>query len=493
MTRYHINTNTGSPNICRAKTPESCLYYDKEAQAEAPHFDSKQEARAFVEKILSQSIGTTTTVTKKSVDAVSLPPSRKVVKMKTLISLVENGNIEVNVDNLKDIGSVFKSELIDRLGFDPDSLSPKNHDDSKAFEKVGQETRKLLAEIKETGDASAVSITGKYADRLRDAISILPNSVHFGQGLHVSLERKSTKSRSGSFSNGVSSKVADRSVVSAKDLPDDVKVGDFVATSNSYIDSIEEEGSGGTILLVTGERNCSSREDYAVFEKSADRGDQSIIAAMNYIRWANLVDDKGHLSVKPEEIDAKYPGFSEKFYSTKAYDTEAYYISDLGSPKQKGSSWTKVKTDGSGVKISNRYGRSVVVDKPLYRASKTVVDRSINEIRFHEVPWDRDSEKSVLIHEYCHSLQAFGKAPTERSMFNRIAVKGESRYNPSYSERTYDNFPTEYMGASRGDELLPVATEAWLYPEKNQGLYGTGRKESSNDVRDWVAGFWLTR
>ena len=493
MTRYHINTNTGSPNICRAKTPESCLYYDKEAQVEAPHFESKPEARAFIEKSLSQSIGTTTTVTKKNIGDAVLPPSEKVVKIKNLISLVESGNIEVNVDNLKDIGSVFKGELIDRLGFDPDNLSHKNYDDNKAFERVGQETRKLLAEIKETGDASAVNISGKYTDKLRDAISILPNSVHFGQRLHVSLERKSTRSRSGSFSNGVSFKATDSSVVRAKDLPDDVQVGDFVATGNSYIDSLEEEGSGGQILLVTGERNCSSKDDYGAFEKSLDPNDQGMVAAIRYVRWANLVDSKGVLSVDPEEIDSKHPGFSEKFYSTKVYDTESYYISDIGSPKQKGRAWTKVKTSGSGVKISNRYGESFVVDKPLYKASKTVVDRDINEIKFHETPWDRDSERSVLIHEYCHSLQTFGKAPTERSMFNRIAAKGESRYNSAYGERTYDNFPTEYMGASRGNELLPVATEGWLYPERNQGLYGSDRKESANEVRDWVAGFWLTR
>lgn len=48
--KYHINPKTGNPNICRAKTAEACLYYDKDKGVVAPHFDDRQEARRFYEE-----------------------------------------------------------------------------------------------------------------------------------------------------------------------------------------------------------------------------------------------------------------------------------------------------------------------------------------------------------------------------------------------------------------------------------------------------------
>lgn len=49
MARYHINPETQRPNLCSAKIPTSCLYY-VEGEPLPPHFNTKEEARAFVEK-----------------------------------------------------------------------------------------------------------------------------------------------------------------------------------------------------------------------------------------------------------------------------------------------------------------------------------------------------------------------------------------------------------------------------------------------------------
>ena len=51
--KYHINPETGNPNICRAKTPERCIYSTDDTVAE--HFDSKDEARAAYEKQMNES------------------------------------------------------------------------------------------------------------------------------------------------------------------------------------------------------------------------------------------------------------------------------------------------------------------------------------------------------------------------------------------------------------------------------------------------------
>lgn len=65
MTLYHVNPETGRPNICRAKTPEGCLYYNAETGVEAPHFNSKEEARAYVEGEMNKELGETKSLSKK--------------------------------------------------------------------------------------------------------------------------------------------------------------------------------------------------------------------------------------------------------------------------------------------------------------------------------------------------------------------------------------------------------------------------------------------
>lgn len=67
--KYHINPETMRPNICRAKKPESCPYFDAETQTPAPHFDSKPEARVYVEEMMKKEIGETVALKKSSGDS----------------------------------------------------------------------------------------------------------------------------------------------------------------------------------------------------------------------------------------------------------------------------------------------------------------------------------------------------------------------------------------------------------------------------------------
>lgn len=63
-TRYHINPETMRPNICRAEEPESCPYFNEETGTPAPHFNSKPEAREYVERVMEKEHGETTTIFK---------------------------------------------------------------------------------------------------------------------------------------------------------------------------------------------------------------------------------------------------------------------------------------------------------------------------------------------------------------------------------------------------------------------------------------------
>ena len=49
--RYHINPDTGRPNICRAQTPERCEYAKGEDIPE--HYDTKEGAREAYAKSMS--------------------------------------------------------------------------------------------------------------------------------------------------------------------------------------------------------------------------------------------------------------------------------------------------------------------------------------------------------------------------------------------------------------------------------------------------------
>lgn len=65
-TRYHVNPETGRPNLCRAKTPETCLYYDAKTSTEAPHFNTKEKARAYVEQEMEKEYEIAKTLNKKT-------------------------------------------------------------------------------------------------------------------------------------------------------------------------------------------------------------------------------------------------------------------------------------------------------------------------------------------------------------------------------------------------------------------------------------------
>lgn len=82
--KYHINPETGRPNQCEAKTPETCLYYNVEEGVEAPHFRTKTEARAHVEKTMAEIYGGNAkkTISKSSQNKNTTQPLQKTSKIK---------------------------------------------------------------------------------------------------------------------------------------------------------------------------------------------------------------------------------------------------------------------------------------------------------------------------------------------------------------------------------------------------------------------------
>lgn len=66
MVRYCINPETGRPNLCTAKTPKKCDYYNGDTNTEAPHFANKTEARSYVEQEMTKEYGDLGSLTKSN-------------------------------------------------------------------------------------------------------------------------------------------------------------------------------------------------------------------------------------------------------------------------------------------------------------------------------------------------------------------------------------------------------------------------------------------
>jgi len=94
MTKYHINPETERVNICRAE--KKCQFADDQGN-EPPHFNTKQEARAYNENNLKKELGTFSTISKTK-------NSKKKIN-----TLTENENIELTNKMVNEFNKMYKS------------------------------------------------------------------------------------------------------------------------------------------------------------------------------------------------------------------------------------------------------------------------------------------------------------------------------------------------------------------------------------------------
>lgn len=112
MIKYHIDPETGIPNICNAKSPESCLYFNNKTGEEAPHFLTKEDARSYVEELMNKRFPKTNTLSKNS------KPSKTTLKENQLtnystIELDEDKQYNNKTINfIKDIDNLISKEKI---------------------------------------------------------------------------------------------------------------------------------------------------------------------------------------------------------------------------------------------------------------------------------------------------------------------------------------------------------------------------------------------
>ena len=105
MTRYHVNPETGRPNICRAKIR---CDFAVDGQ-EPPHFESKADAKAYGESLLKEEHGATATLSKKKTDKGSAVDSKKDN------SAIERETIETKARTLR-VGDIITGEKFTNSG-----------------------------------------------------------------------------------------------------------------------------------------------------------------------------------------------------------------------------------------------------------------------------------------------------------------------------------------------------------------------------------------
>lgn len=177
------------------------------------------------------------------------------------------------------------------------------------------------------------------------------------------------------------------------------------------------------------------------------------------------------------------------------------YMKDSESEKQK-QFWIGAKPSSSSdfklKKISDTAdvyvnGQLLKLDKPTYEIQSKSSELG-SQIKTFGAS-STDGAKSVILHEYCHALQArnIGQVNvSEESMFNKLSEGKKDFYSIEFGGKVVEGFPDNYMGLANGRELLTVSTEAIMYPHlyDRQLLYGKDRGPMADKVRQWATGLW---
>lgn len=151
-----------------------------------------------------------------------------------------------------------------------------------------------------------------------------------------------------------------------------------------------------------------------------------------------------------------------------------------------------------GKKISNKAeifanGKMTALDKPVYEYQYETTHRG-SVISAKKINFESD-QSSVLLHEYVHLVQQNDYTNAEEEMFNELRETDAPKYNSGLGDDCYEGFPDEYMGLYNGREVLTRASEGLYYPaaHSSQFLYGKHRGKNADKVRQWVAGYWLSK
>lgn len=297
---------------------------------------------------------------------------------------------------------------------------------------IEQETHKLMSEVMNIGGSLKNDVYGSMGSKLDKAVSVLPNSVKDSL--------KNTK-------------------ILAKSIRKDAADRDGMHQGNARFEA--------TVV--------SQGVELSDFKKS-------------------LVENVPDGGVYTDSFISERE-FNDKYFGTRAYvkneGSDKYDVVWIGKPLNNKSTGKKL-SDTVDVYIGGT-SRKTTIQQPMYEVKDSYTLRG-SVISAKKINFESD-QSGVLLHEYVHLVQQNDYTNAEEEMFNELRETDAPKYDSGLGESCYEGFPDEYMGLYNGREVLTRASEGLYYPSSHssQFLYGKNRGKNADKVRQWVAGYWLSK
>lgn len=354
------------------------------------------------------------------------------------ISFKKNSAFKKKIDEALEQNKNVSSESLINIGkvFDNELQNRLDFDiygelSNEDFRTIENETHKLMGEIMDIGGSLKNDLYGTMSDKLNKAVSVLPNSVKDSL--------KNTK-------------------ILAKSIRKDAGDRDGQHAGNARFSAVE--------------KSEGKKVSEYVLNMTKDLPDGTLY--MDDVVWIRDLEDN--------------------YWGSKAFiKREGTDIHDeiwIGKPI-KGSKNVGKKISGKAKVFIN--GKMMEIDQPVYEYQYETAYRG-SVISAKKSSFESD-QNSVLLHEYVHLVQMNDYTSSEPEMFNKLRETDAPKYNSSLGDACYDGFPDEYMGLYNGRELLTRASEGLYYPSahSSQFLYGKNRGKNADQVRQWIAGYWLNK
>lgn len=183
-TIFHVNPATNRPNICRAgKKP--CPFQ---------HFDSKEQAKAYIEENLGAQSNILTSSSSSKVD--------NATKLQSTIKEILQENKNPTLETLSTIGNLVNNEIMSKLSFNPHEIEKENlsTEQLKEIEHVHNE---VMGSLVSCSQDTGVQTMGARSKDLNDVIKVLPDGAKkFAQESPIEAKTINAKSSlGGSYKN----------------------------------------------------------------------------------------------------------------------------------------------------------------------------------------------------------------------------------------------------------------------------------------------------
>lgn len=472
MARYHINPETGRPNICRAKTPDACKY--AKGGETVPHYDTKEDARAGYEKEMASEL---------------LPVTSHSTKKRTPVTQEIHDNIRALFDRgiprdgndleyVAFIGHQVDAEVFSRAG-----VKEKESYSAEELDKLARASSEVLYEIQ--GDASPVrlEVLGPHGSKLREAVKVLPPGI-----MSAAPKRIYTKNLHRNYRGTLGTHIACHDSYELSEetieahmhlLPKNLREGDVVSLNHGSSD-FNELLSARVHKVVRTQRELRDGDKIGSQALSANIYKRNQVAAE--LLEKEYVDHNFRVQQgMSEKIKEEYPEVYKRFQQSIQVSPMMINRERARIPGEKDSNGriqTKYKKVASSTTVRFPDGTEKRIEAHVFQAHDLNRDFSSSTISVPKGIAESEIGNAVLLHEFGHSVET--KVTGQNELYREIKNLG-------------GNFPAPYQADSSRSEVWTVALEGIFYPnhnvsgENNDFMYST-KNSNAQKVRKWALG-----